>query len=128
MKKKLLFKDISTFLYAFALAMFQFTIFELVLTNKTVVEYRMNFTVGALIGILLICIATVLYMSERFRKLREFVLDTKLNRYSTVFGLVSLIILVFIYLNKTMFYLDIITIIILIIASLLIGRILEKTK
>lgn len=124
--KKNLFKEISIFLYAFALALFQYTIFELAISNYTITKYRMNFTLGVLFAIFIISSITVIYMSDRFEKLRKAIFDTKLNKYSTVFGLISTVILCIWFFNFTIAKIGILMILFIIISSSLVAWILEK--
>lgn len=86
----------------------------------------MNITLGYIITFIIISAVTVVYMADRFEDFRENYLDTKVNKVFTFIGIFSTIILANIYLNKTLFSLNIITVIIVAIMIFVLGRIIEK--
>lgn len=120
--------SISVFLYSFALVFFEYLLLDLILFNGNITEYKMNFTIGILITLSIIAIITVIYMSEKMKKIKEFVMSSKLNIIALMVAVVASAFVLNSYLNYTLFELNIFPIIILIIVMVIVGKAIEKLK
>lgn len=117
---------LSIILYSFGLTFIELLTFDLVISNVNISDYEMNITLGYIITFIIISAVTVIYMADRFEDFRENYLDTKVNKVFTFIGIFSTIILANIFLNKTLFSLNIVTVIIVTIMIFVLGRIIEK--
>ncbi|MCT1796714.1 hypothetical protein [Helcococcus kunzii] len=116
----------SVFLYSFVLLFFEYLLLDLVLTSVNITEYKMNFTIGLFITLILISLITVLYMSNKTTRFKDAIKDSKLNMLALVIGTVAIVYLANVYLGYTIVYLSILPIILIIASFYIIAKILEK--
>ncbi|WP_167626723.1 hypothetical protein, partial [Helcococcus ovis] len=68
----------------------------------------------------------VLYMSDKFKKLKEKIFDNKINKIALVVGVLALVIVFMTKLNYYLFSLSIFIVILLIFLMFILGWIIEK--
>lgn len=116
----------SVFLYSFALLFFEYLLLDLVLTSVNITEYKMNFTIGLFITLILISLITVLYMSNNTTRFKDAIKDSKLNMLALIIGTVAIVYLANVYLGYTIVHLSILPIILIIASFYIIAKILEN--
>ncbi|MFM1515640.1 hypothetical protein [Helcococcus ovis] len=126
MKENKKLNSISVFLYSFALVLFEILLLDLAVTPIPINLYEMRVTVGILLIFLMISGITVLYMSDKFKKLKEKIFDNKINKIALVVGVLALVIVFMTKLNYYLFSLSIFIVILLIFLMFILGWIIEK--
>ncbi|MFM1534627.1 hypothetical protein [Helcococcus ovis] len=126
MKENKKLNSISVFLYSFALVLFEILLLDLAVTPIPINLYKMRVTVGILLIFLMISGITVLYMSDKFKKLKEKIFDNKINKIALVVGVLALVIVFMTKLNYYLFSLSIFIVILLIFLMFILGWIIEK--
>lgn len=126
-KKKINLNKLTIFLYSIGIALVEYLLLDLILTDLVITEYRMDITIGLLLAFFIIGFVTVVYMSEDMLvNYKEAVLSSKLNIVFSIIGIVSIVILSYIFLDQVLFRVSILPIIIFVILCFVIGRIIEK--
>ena len=126
MKENKKLNSISVFLYSFALVLFEILLLDLAVTPIPINLYTMRVTVGILLIFFMISGITVLYMSDKFKKLKEKIFDNKINKIALVVGVLALVIVFMTKLNYYLFSLSIFIVILLIFLMFILGWIIEK--
>lgn len=126
MKENKKLNSISVFLYSFSLVLFEILLLDLAVTPIPINLYEMRVTVGILLIFLMISGITVLYMSDKFKKLKEKIFDNKINKIALVVGVLALVIVFMTKLNYYLFSLSIFIVILLIFLMFILGWIIEK--
>lgn len=119
--------SISVFLYSFGLVFIEFLLLDLLTFGGHIKDYRMIFTPALLITFALIGFVTVVFMSDKiFVNYKDAVLASGFNKFMSMAGIISIIILAHIFLKKKLFSLSILPILFISAGSFVVGRIVEK--
>lgn len=118
--------SVSVLLYSFSLTFIELIILDFALSNLGLLEYKLKVTGGIIIALIIIVLATFLFMDTRFSKIREYIFDSKINKYSTIIGIISTIIIANYFFRDELFYINGLLVIIIPIVCVLIGYIYEK--
>src|SRR5574344_2238345 len=121
--------SISVFLYSFGLVFIEFLLLDLLLFGGHIKDYRMVFTPALIITFALICLVTVVFMSDKILvNYKDAVLASGFNKFMSRIGVFSIIILAHIFLKQKLFSLSILPILFISAGSFIIGRIIEKNQ
>ena len=121
--------SISVFLYSFGLVFIEFLLLDLLLFGGHIKDYRMVFTPALIITFALICLVTVVFMSDKILvNYKDAVLASGFNKFMSMIGVFSIIILAHIFLMQKLFSLSILPILFISAGSFIIGRIIEKNQ
>ena len=121
--------SISVFLYSFGLVFIEFLLLDLLLFGGHIKDYRMVFTPALIITFALICLVTVVFMSDKILvNYKDAVLASGFNKFMSMIGIFSIIILAQIFLKQKLFSLSILPILFISAGSFIIGRIIEKNQ
>ena len=121
--------SISVFLYSFGLVFIEFLLLDLLLFGGHIKDYRMVFTPALIITFALICLVTVVFMSDKILvNYKDAVLASGFNKFMSMIGVFSIIILAHIFLKQKLFSLSILPILFISAGSFIIGRRIEKNQ
>ncbi|WP_311487778.1 hypothetical protein [uncultured Helcococcus sp.] len=121
--------SISVFLYSFGLVFIEFLLLDLLLFGGHIKDYRMVFTPALLITFALICLVTIVFMSDKILvNYKDAVLASGFNKFMSMIGIFSIIILAHIFLKQKLFSLSILPILFITAGSFIVGRIIEKVQ
>ena len=121
--------SISVFLYSFGLVFIEFLLLDLLLFGGHIKDYRMVFTPALLITFTIICLVTVVFMSDKILvNYKDAVLASGFNKFMSMIGIFSIIILAHIFLKQKLFSLSILPILFITAGSFIVGRIIEKVQ
>ena len=121
--------SISVFLYSFGLVFIEFLLLDLLLFGGHIKDYRMVFTPALLITFALIGLVTVVFMSDKILvNYKDAVLESGFNKFISVAGIMSIVILAHIFLKQKLFSLSILPILFITAGSFIVGRIIEKVQ
>lgn len=121
--------SISVFLYSFGLVFIEFLLLDLLLFGGHIKDYRMVFTPALLITFTIICLVTVVFMSDKILvNYKDAVLASGFNKFMSMIGIFSIIILAHIFLKQKLFSLSILPILFISAGSFILGRIIEKIQ
>lgn len=127
MKEKNKINKTSIFLYSFGIAFIEYLLLDLVLSDIVITDYKMEVTIGLILDFLIIGFVTIVYMTDTFLKdYKDVVLSSKINIVFSVIGIVSIILLAYIFLNKVIIELKIIPVLIISIGSFVLAKIIEN--
>lgn len=119
--------SISVFLYSFGLVFIEFLLLDLLLFGGHIKDYRMVFTPALLITFALIGLVTVVFMSDNILvSYKDAVLASGFNKFMSMIGIFSIIILAHIFLKQKLFSLSILPILFISAGAFVLGRIVEK--
>ena len=121
--------SISVFLYSFGLVFIEFLLLDLLLFGGHIKDYRMVFTPALLITFTIICLVTVVFMSDKILvNYKDAVLASGFNKFMSMIGIFSIIFLAHIFLKQKLFSLSILPILFISAGSFILGRIIEKIQ
>ncbi|WP_103981079.1 hypothetical protein [Helcococcus massiliensis] len=121
--------SISVFLYSFGLVFIEFLLLDLLLFGGHIKDYRMVFTPALFITFAIIGLVTVVFMSDKILvNYKDAVLASGFNKFMSVAGIMSIIILAHIFLKQKLFSLSILPILLISAGAFVLGRIIEKVQ